>query len=62
MLFDGKASSTWKYLNEGRKRKESGKNLLCKPNKVYKIWSCPTWNNRELQEGSEQGRASKEQG
>lgn len=27
-------------------REESGKNPLCKPNKMFKIWSCP-WAGRE---------------
>lgn len=60
MLFDRKANSVWKYLNKGRgkeEKEESGKNPLCKPNKMYKIWSCPwAWNNRELLKDSEQGR------
>ena len=44
----------------GRKngeREESGKNPLCKPNKMYKIWSRPwVWDHTELLKDFNQGR------
>lgn len=57
MLFQGKARSIWTHSHEGKwEKEESGKNPLCKPNAMYKSWSCPCqWDHGELLKYFKQG-------